>query len=308
MGLTLPVEAGEEEIPLWDDEETLEEIANRLDKAEKESRIRKIRGVVQAPDGESFGEEEEYIKELTAALHRDFGGTALRKDVPPEFIVVRGPLCEGKIEIKPGHQPKKQRPIHLNGERREALIELIKESERRGKMEDGIGEWSSPAFVVAKKGSSKWRLVVDYRALNEATAADGYPLPRINDILVQYGRKAIFSVMDLKDAFHQVPLHKDSRPYTCTSTPLGTKQWKVVVMGLKNGVAIFQRVVEYCLREVRDVASPYVDDILTGTDKQNTLRDIIDQHDKDLRTVLIKMQVDQVVGDIDKRNFFRPEV
>ena len=90
-------------------------------------------------------------------------------------------------------------------------------------MEEGQGEWSSPAFVVAKKGG-KWRGVVDFRALNEATEADGYPLPRIEDMLVHFGRKSVFTVLDLKDAFHQIPLHKDSRSYTCTSTSLGTQQ------------------------------------------------------------------------------------
>ena len=68
-----------------------------------------------------------------------------------------------------------------------------------------------PPFVVAKKKGGKWRGVVDFRALNEATIPDSHPLPRIEDILVQQGKKAIFSVMDLKDAFHQVPLHVDSR-------------------------------------------------------------------------------------------------
>jgi len=72
--------------------------------------------------------------------------------------------------------------------------------------------------------------------------------------------------MDLKDAFHQVPLAKESRPYTCCSTPLGTKQWCVVVMGPKNGVVKFQRVIEFCTRAVRDVAEPYVDDLITGTE------------------------------------------
>ena len=105
---------------------------------------------------------------------------------------------------------------------------------------------------------------MDFRALNEATEADGYPLPRIEDMLVQYGTRSMFTVMDLKDAFQQVPMHPDSRPYSCASTPIGTKQWCVVVMGLKNGVPIFQRVVEYSLEPVSDVASPYVDDILVG--------------------------------------------
>ena len=86
-------------------------------------------------------------------------------------------------------------------------------SERDGKLKEGQGEWSSPAFVPAKTGG-KWRGVVDFRALNEATVPDSYPLPRIEDILVGQGRRTLFSVMDLKDAFHQVPLHKDSRPFT----------------------------------------------------------------------------------------------
>ena len=126
-----------------------------------------------------------------------------------------------------------QRPIHLVGERRDALIELVHGGMLEGKVENGCGEWSSPAFVVARKGG-KWRGVVDFRALNEATEADGYPLPRIEDMLVQYGTRSMFTVMDLKDAFHQVPMHPESRPYTCTSTPIGTKQWCVVVMGLKK--------------------------------------------------------------------------
>ena len=40
-----------------------------------------------------------------------------------------------------------------------------------------------PMFVVAKKGG-KWRVVVDFRALNDATIQDAHQLPRIEDILV----------------------------------------------------------------------------------------------------------------------------
>ena len=132
---------------------------------------------------------------------------------------------------------------------------MVDEWERDGKVEEGQSAWSSPTFVVAKKGG-KWRGVVDFRALNEATVTDAHPLPRIEDILVGQGRRYMFSVLDLKDAFHQVPLHPDSRPYTCCSTPKATKQWCVVVMGMKNGLAIFRRVIEHCLKAVSDVADP----------------------------------------------------
>ena len=119
------------------------------------------------------------------------------------------------------------------------MIELVREWEALGKVEEGCGEWSSPAFVVPKK-NGKWRGVVDFRALNEATVGDSHPLPRIEDTLVRQGARSLFTTMDLKDAFHQVPLQPASRNLTCTSTPIGTKQWCVVVMGLKNGVPFFQ--------------------------------------------------------------------
>ena len=40
--------------------------------------------------------------------------------------------------------------------------------------------------------------------------------------------------------------------------------------GTQNGVPIFQRVVEYCLESVRDIAGSYVEDIIVGTDQPTT--------------------------------------
>ena len=65
-------------------------------------------------------------------------------------------------------------PIHLVGEKRAAMVELVLEWEAQGKVESGQGEWSSPDFVVPKK-NRKWRGVVDFRALNEATVGDSQP-------------------------------------------------------------------------------------------------------------------------------------
>ena len=185
--------------------------------------------------------------------------------------------------------------------KKEAMVEVVREWEAQGKV-----EWSSPAFLVPKK-NGKWRGVVDFRALNEATVGDSHPLPRIEDILVRQGGRSMYTIMDLKDAFHKYPAPL-SRPLTCTSTPIGTKQWCVVVMGLKNGVPIFQRVVEWCLRGVDDIASPYVDDILSGTEAQATKLDTLIAHEKDIRKVLEEMKATKLVADIKKCDFFVEEV
>jgi len=46
--------------------------------------------------------------------------------------------------------------------------------------------WNSPLLVVKKKadtsGEEKWRLVIDYRKVNEKTVGDAYPLPDVTEI------------------------------------------------------------------------------------------------------------------------------
>ena len=69
---------------------------------------------------------------------RDFKDTVFRGRVwpnPPK----RGPNGEAQIELKPGTEPKKQRPIHMAGERREAFLNLTKDWLTDQKIEPGVG-------------------------------------------------------------------------------------------------------------------------------------------------------------------------
>ena len=141
----------------------------------------------------------------------------------------------------PGTSPVNQRMFNIQGERREAWLKLCDKLIQEKKWEHAISPWSSPSFPVAKKEPGSYRLVVDFRAVNEATIADSYPLPLINDVLQKHGKFTIHSAFDIKDVFHQVPLKKEHRYITAMSTPRGKKQWKVIVMGLKNSGAQFQR-------------------------------------------------------------------
>jgi hypothetical protein len=56
-------------------------------------------------------------------------------------------------------------------------------------------EWVSPLVIVPKK-NGKWRVCVDYRALNKVTQKDHFPLPFIDQVLDKLSRKKFFSFLD----------------------------------------------------------------------------------------------------------------
>ena len=90
---------------------------------------------------------------------------------------------EAEIILKPGTVPIAQRPYQMSGERRAAWVKLTEDLIRDGKIEPGNGPWLSPSFPFPTKKPGQYRLVVDFRKLNEATVVDPHPLPRIGDIL-----------------------------------------------------------------------------------------------------------------------------
>ena len=114
----------------------------------------------------------------------------------------------------------------------------------RGWLEPCHSQWASPCFVVPKKVAGEWQLVVDYRSLNTQTQHDSYTLPLIEDMLQKQHQRRIFTVIDLKHGYHQMPLAGESRACTAMSTQLGPLQWKVMPMGATNGNAAFQRMHE----------------------------------------------------------------
>jgi hypothetical protein len=76
------------------------------------------------------------------------------------------------------------------------LKEHIKELLEKGFIHPSSSPWRAPVIFVLKKDSTQ-RLCVDYRALNEVTAKNKYPLPKIDDLFDQLHGACVFSKIDL---------------------------------------------------------------------------------------------------------------
>ena len=248
------------------------------------------------------GPEVEKLRQTLMDEYRDTVFADKHLSDPP----IRGPFGEATIDLKPGVTPVKLRPFRIQGERLESWKKLIDQLIADNKLEDGVSAWSSPSFPVPTKTLHKDRLVVDFRRLNDATITDAHPLPIIEDILNKQGKFCIWSVFDMKDGYHQIPLKKEDRHLTCMSTPRGTKQWKVLVMGLKNGGAIFQRMMEWVLAGI-ECADPYVDDVIIGS-TGDTEEEAIQNHFKDVKSVLERFREQKLLVNPKKAHLFMREV
>jgi hypothetical protein len=85
------------------------------------------------------------------------------------------------------------------------LKEHIKELLEKGFICPSSSPWGAHVIFVLKKDGTQ-RLCMDYRALNEVTIKNKYPLPRIDDLFDQLHGACVFSKIDLRSGYLQLKI------------------------------------------------------------------------------------------------------
>ena len=183
------------------------------------------------------------------------------------------------------------------------ILEMLK----NGVIAPSSSPYNSPVWVVPKKmdssGIKKYRLVIDYRKLNEKTIDDNYPIPNIVEILDKFGKANYFSILDLKSGFHQIEVNENDKHKTAFSVDNGHYEFNRMPFGLKNAPSTFQRLVDNILREnvSKKECMVYMDDIIVFSNG-------LEEHIKNLRSVLNKLKSARLKVQLDKCEFLRKEV
>ena len=95
---------------------------------------------------------------------------------------------------------------------------------------------TSPVMLVARKGNERKRPVVDFRLLNTRIIRRNTSTPLLRDIFIMLGRAQCeaLSCVDLKEAFHSVPLTPEAKEFCGILPYFGSPhyRYKVLPMGL----------------------------------------------------------------------------
>jgi hypothetical protein len=197
--------------------------------------------------------------------------------MPPERKV------EFAIELLPGTAPIFKRAYRISGPELVELKKQIDELLEKGYIRPSTSPWAAPILFVEKKDGTK-RMCIDYRALNEVTIKNKYPLPRIEDLFDQLRGASVFSKIDLRSGYHQLRIRPSDIPKTTFITKYGLYEFTVMSFGLTNAPAFFMNLMNNVFMDYLDkFVVVFIDDILIYSQSE-------EEHASHLRMVLQRLR------------------
>jgi hypothetical protein len=215
--------------------------------------------------------------------------------MPPEGKV------EFAIELLLGTAPIFKRDYRVSGLELVELKKQIDELSEKGYIRPSTSPWATPVLFVEKKDGTR-RMCIDYRALNEVTIKNKYPLPRIEDLFDQLRGANVFSKIDLRSGYHQLRIRPSDILKTTFITMYGLYEFTVMSFGLTNAPAFFMNLMNNVFMDYLDrFVVVFIDDILICSQSE-------EEHADHLRMILQRLREHQLYAKLSKCEFWIDEV
>ena len=258
-----------------------------------------LTAALQSSSSNRAGNQEssslESARHRTLASFRDVFPEELPAGLPPSREV------DHRIELVPGSSPPSRPTIRLSAPEMDELKKQLAELVKSGFIQESKSPFGAPILFVKKKDGTM-RMCIDYRALNNITIKNAYPLPRIEELFDRLQGARYFSKIDLRSGYHQIRIDPQDVPKTAFRTRYGHFEFLVLPFGLTNAPGTFMHLMHQTFREfLDDFVLVFLDDILIYS---KTLED----HQRHVTQVLTKLRESKLYAKESKCDFFKEEV
>jgi hypothetical protein len=166
------------------------------------------------------------------------------------------------IELLPRTPPISKRPYRMPINELVELKKQIAELQAKGFIRPSSSPWGASMLFVEKKDGTQ-RMYVDYRALNEVTIKNKYPISRIEDLFNQMKGVGVFSKIDLRSGYHQLKIRESDIPKTTFRTRYGLYEYTMMSFDLTNSPTYSMYLMNKVFKEYLDkFVVVFIDDIL----------------------------------------------
>lgn len=216
-------------------------------------------------------------------------------------------IVKHSIQLKPDAKPVFTRQYKLPEAQKAEIQRQLNKMESENIIEKcSANGWNSPLILVPKRdengNKNQFRLVVDFRRLNEATIPIQFPIPSIDSILDRLAGSKIFTTLDLYGAFYQIQLDENSRSFTTFENNNFAYRFRSMPQGLNSSPATMQNAVNTLFYDLlNNGVNIYFDDIVLYSSDTPS-------HMVLLRDVLLRLRKHKFKLKIEKCNFFCEQV
>lgn len=164
--------------------------------------------------------------------------------------------------VRPRGPPFMMKVKALSPGFRSVQKEQITNMQKMGVLGPTQSEWGTTPTFAPKKGG-ELRFCMNFRKLNERdTIKDNYPLPRSPQLLEKFKGMNYFTALDAASGYWNVLIHPADRHYTAIICEEGHFEHIRMPFGLRNAPATFQRMMDELLKNCKDFAHAYIDDVI----------------------------------------------
>jgi hypothetical protein len=153
------------------------------------------------------------------------------------------------------------------------LRKWLDEELDKGFIRPSKSPYPCPTFLIEKKNGD-YRIVQNYKILNEHTIPDKHPLSLITNLIEQLHGKTLFTKFDIRMGYNNIRIADGDQEKAAFTTPLGQYEPMVMNFGLCNAPATFIRAMTRIFRMLQNTYPRevliYMDDILIATPNNPT--------------------------------------